>query len=290
MKAVKTDALVLSGFASKHKKSLQAVADRNYEDLPHLRAIYERLEAGQPQLNAHCKTSERNGDEGLAFRCASGEEVKLLQGSYKEPTMQAEEPTPVAPWRMLEDEGEATKAAEDEGLFLEGASGTGKTWWTRKLVEKLRAKGATVDIVDKTHAAVQNFGLGAVTLDHYVRRRIRAGALQRGYLVVGEITEVNSQLWADLVVAKMWGVKLILCDDLAQFSAICDSWLGAPLPEDVLGCSEGCGSWRARTATGSGRIGAPTRKSSTSSLRCAWGSQRREICERRWPRRARSSP
>ena len=55
---------------------------------------------------------------------------------------------------------------------------------------------------------------------------------------VEEITEVNSQLWADLVVAKMWGVKLILCDDLAQFSAICDSWLGAPLPEDALGCSD----------------------------------------------------
>jgi len=95
-----------------------------------------------------------------------------------------------------------------------------------------------VDIVAKTHAAVQNFGLGAVTLDHYVRRHIRAGSLQCDYLVVDEITQVNSQLWADLVVAKMWGVKFILCGDLAQFSAICDSWLGSPMPEDALGCSD----------------------------------------------------
>ena len=152
--------------------------------------------------------------------------------------MHAAEPTPVAPWRVLESEEEAAKAAEQEGLFLEGALGMGKTWWTRQLVERLRGEGKSVDIVCKTHAAVQNFGLGAVTLDHYVRRHIRAGALSCDYLVVDEITQVNSQLWADLVVARMWGAKLILCGDLAQFSAICDSWLGTPLPEDALGCSD----------------------------------------------------
>ena len=68
-----------------------------------------------------------------------------------------------------------------------------------------------------------------------MRRHIRAGALQCDTLVVDEITQVNSQLWADLVVARMWGVKMVLIGDLAQFSAICDSWLNAPLPEDALG-------------------------------------------------------
>ena len=43
-----------------------------------------------------------------------------------------------------------------------------------------------MDIVAKTHAAVKNFGLGAVALD--VRRHSTAGALQCHYLVVDEIT------------------------------------------------------------------------------------------------------
>ena len=77
--------------------------------------------------------SDRNRDMEKAFRWGAGENVKLLQGSYKEPTMQAKEPTPVAPWRMLESDEEAAKVAEEEGLFLEGAQGTGKTWWTTTL-------------------------------------------------------------------------------------------------------------------------------------------------------------
>lgn len=49
---------------------------------------------------------------------------------------------------------------------------------------------------------------------------------------------MNSALWADLVRLHMWGMKLVLCGDLAQFSAICDSWLGAPLSEDALARSD----------------------------------------------------
>ena len=71
VKAVKTDAVVLQGFAAKHRKSLQAVADRTFEDLPHLTAIYERLDAGQSQLDARCRMSQRNGDKDKAFTGAS---------------------------------------------------------------------------------------------------------------------------------------------------------------------------------------------------------------------------
>ena len=73
--------------------------------------------------------------------------MKLLQGSYKEPTMHGAEPTPVAPWRVLESEEEAAKVAEQVGLFLEGAPGMGKTWWTRQLVERLRGEGKCVDML-----------------------------------------------------------------------------------------------------------------------------------------------
>ena len=59
--------------------------------------------------------SERNGDKGLGFRSASGQEAKLLQGRYKEPTMQAKEPQPIVPWRMLESDEEAGEDAAEEG-------------------------------------------------------------------------------------------------------------------------------------------------------------------------------
>jgi hypothetical protein len=36
----------------------------------------------------------------------------------------------------------------------------------------------------------------------------------------------------------MWDVKLILCGDLAQFGAICDSWLGAPVADGALAASD----------------------------------------------------
>ena len=67
----------------------------------------------------------------------------------------------------------------------------------RELVAKLREKGQSVDIVRKTHAAVQNFGEGAVTVDHWVRRHVRNGALKCDVLVVDEITQIDIQLWSD---------------------------------------------------------------------------------------------
>ena len=61
-------------------------------------------------------------------------------------------------------------------MLIQGPPGCGKTFWVRELVAKLREKGQNVDIVSKTHAAVQNFGEGAVTADHWVRRHVRNGA------------------------------------------------------------------------------------------------------------------
>ena len=237
VKAVKTDALILQEFAAKHKKHLQAIANTTFEDLPHLRAKYEKLPPGQQQLDARCAMAGRKGDADNVFRFAQGEGVRLLEGTYKEPSVCAPEPVPVPPWRYLSEE-EALRAAEEEGLFVEGQPGTGKTTWVRQLVVRLRETGHTVDICAKTHSAVQNFGCGAATLDHYVRKHIRAGGLHVQYLVVDELTQVNSQLWSDLVVAKMYGVKLILCGDFGQFSAICDAWLGTPLAPDALAHSD----------------------------------------------------
>ena len=61
--------------------------------------------------------------------------------------------------------------------MVQGPPGCGKTYWVRELVKALRASGSgkRVDIIAKTHASVSNFGQGAVTADHYVRRHVRSG-------------------------------------------------------------------------------------------------------------------
>ena len=120
--AVKTDAVVLQGYATKHKKALRQIAERTFEDLPHLRAICAQVERGQTQLydDKRCSMAQRNGDAENCFRYSVGDAVNLLQGDYRTPKMKASPPTPVEPWVWLSEE-EALKARGD--LFLDGCPG-----------------------------------------------------------------------------------------------------------------------------------------------------------------------
>ena len=93
-------------------------------------------------------------------------------------------------------------------------------------------------MVAKTHAATKSIGCGAVTLDHYVLRHVRAGALNVDILLVDEVSQVNSAVWCNLVLCHQYGVKLILVGDLSQFSACCDLWFDQSLGEDALGRSD----------------------------------------------------
>jgi len=52
---------------------------------------------------------------------------------------------------------------EGKGLLVVGSPGTGKTHWLRNAIASLRQSGKRVEIVAKTHAAVQNIGCEAKT-------------------------------------------------------------------------------------------------------------------------------
>ena len=56
----------------------------------------------------------------------------------------------------------------------------------------LREVGDTVHIITKTHAAVQNVGLGAQTADHWVRRNVRSGRCSATWLVIEELTQLDT--------------------------------------------------------------------------------------------------
>ena len=115
-----------------------------------------------------------------------------------------------------------------------GAPGTGKTHWLRNAIASLRQAGKKVEIVAKTHAAVQNIGCEAKTADHWVRKHVRAGGMHCHTLVVEELTQINVQLWSDLALCRLKGVSFVCAGDFGQFAPICEHWCGCPVPEGAL--------------------------------------------------------
>jgi hypothetical protein len=107
----------------------------------------------------------------------------------------------------------------------------------------LRQAGKKVEIVAKTHAAVQNIGCEAKTADHWVRKHVRAGGVHCHTLVVEELTQINVQLWGDLALCRFrrsqgcllpQGVSFVCAGDFGQFAPICEHWCGCPVPEGSL--------------------------------------------------------
>ena len=83
--------------------------------------------------------------------------------------------------------------------------------------------GDTVHIITKTHAAVQNVGLGAQTADHWVRRNVRNGHCSATWLVIEELTQLDTFLWADVACLSM-NKKI---DSLPTARGLPPSWIAS---------------------------------------------------------------
>ena len=152
------------------------------------------------------------------------------------------------PWKDVSKEEALELMQAGKGLLLVGSPGTGKTHWLRNAIASLRQAGKRVEIVAKTHAAVQNIGCEAKTADHWVRKHVRAGGVHCHTLVVEELTQINVQLWADLSLCRFKGVSFVCAGDFGQFPPICEHWSGCAVPEGALERSdmlfEMCGGHR----------------------------------------------
>ena len=115
-----------------------------------------------------------------------------------------------------------------------GSPGVGKTFFAQELVKKLRAEDINVTIVAKTHNAVQNFGLGAETCDHWVIKHVKKGSTSAHVIVVEEMSQLNAYLWNDLAKVAMKGAQWVLLGDWAQLDAVLDTWCGMAVKDGSL--------------------------------------------------------
>ena len=146
--------------------------------------------------------------------------------------MEAEPIRAKTPWRRVEDP--VSHCLDGESLLLTGFPGTGKTHLAKKIVEALRDHGDTVHIITKTHAAVQNVGLGAQTADHWVRRNVRNGHCSATWLVIEELTQLDTPLWADIACLSMnKKIRFLLLGDFRQLPAVLDSFAGAEVCKEL---------------------------------------------------------
>ena len=199
LKCLKTDCLVMQDVPKKHRSAI------------------ERL----------LRLSHRDGTP--VYRC---EPTEGLRGQCREPRMEAEPIKEKPAWRRVEDP--LTHCMEGESLLLTGYPGTGKTHLARKIVEALRELGDTVNIITKTHAAVQNVGLGAQTADHWVRRNVRSGRCSATWLVIEELTQLDTPLWADIACLSMnTSMRFLLLGDFRQLPAVLDSFAGAEVCREL---------------------------------------------------------
>ncbi|CAE7558183.1 unnamed protein product [Symbiodinium natans] len=126
---------------------------------------------------------------------------------------------------------------EGESLLLTGYPGTGKTHLARQIVTRLREEGFRVKIITKTHSSVQNGGTQAETADHWVRSSIRNGYCNVDWLVVEEITMLDTGLWSDIACLSMnRQVNFLLLGDFRQFPAVMDNFAGAQVIRELKTC------------------------------------------------------
>ena len=125
-----------------------------------------------------------------------------------------------------------------KSLLLSGMPGTGKTHLARQIVAQLCELGEVVKLVSKTHCSVQNLGAGAQTADppRFVRRSIRNGSCELDRLVIEEITQLDSSLWADIAELSLNPkVKFLLLGDFRQLPAVTKPVRDSRLLHDLAG-------------------------------------------------------
>ncbi|MGI9571153.1 MAG: AAA family ATPase, partial [Desulfobulbia bacterium] len=232
IKDVKTDEFIPEKVPKKRKAFVENISNVTFNDLPNLRRKYQKVTLNQTFLDAGCDV-KGNSSSDKVFRF-SQEGIHKLQGVYSEPVRETAAPKPKGQWEQLSEETAKKHVLNGGSLLVQGSPGTGKTFYVRQLVKKLREEGKNVDIISKTHNACQNFGENCVTADHWIIRHVKNGSPSCKVLVIDEITQIEIQLWNDFAKVALKDIQFILSGDFKQFQAIAENWCGNPVKEGSL--------------------------------------------------------
>ena len=201
LKCLKTDCLVMQDVPKKHRSAI------------------ERL----------LRLSHRDGTP--VYRC---EPTEGLRGQCREPRMEAEPIKAKPAWRRVEDP--LTHCLGGESLLLTGYPGTGKTHLARKIVEALRELGTPCTSSRRPTPPCRMWGSGrrAQTADHWVRRNVRSGRCSATWLVIEELTQLDTPLWADIACLSMnTSMRFLLLGEFRQLPAVLDSFAGAEVCREL---------------------------------------------------------
>jgi hypothetical protein len=118
-------------------------------------------------------------------------------------------------------------------LAVTGYGGTGKSFWARGVVQKLRDAGKVVQIIAKTHVACANFGMGAMTADHWAIKYVKKGSCPAQALVIEEFSQLSAYLWNEVAKLALKGGQFISLGDKGQLDPIKNVWAGCPVQISV---------------------------------------------------------
>ena len=114
--SIKTDCLVLSKLAKKHRKLIEDVAKTTFRELPNLKRKYDKVEPDQLSLDDNLGVLPQGCDsEDLVFRFEV--DATDLQGNYQVPSRACDAPVPLQNWRDLNQDDAAEKVMKGESLL-----------------------------------------------------------------------------------------------------------------------------------------------------------------------------
>ena len=120
----------------------------------------------------------------------------------------------------------------NEGEFIEGSPGTGKSHLTRMIIERLQQEKKSMYILAPTHVAKNNLHSDAITLAMFRRlthRHLDKVAKSTDYIIVDEVSMMGEVFYSYFIQMKRFNPKLkfILVGDYHQLSPVADSKEGA---------------------------------------------------------------
>ena len=112
----------------------------------------------------------------------------------------------------------AQKIFDNQGGYVAGRGGTGKSHLIKLLRQKLEAAGWTVDVIAQTH--VQSRNVDGETVLRHLHQKI---GCKRHFIIVDESSQVPLRIWAVLATLKFTGSRFAVLGDIAgQLPPIAD--------------------------------------------------------------------